>query len=162
MCNCKKPCGNCHSHKPQPSLDCFEPCDLELYDAKDVRYKTKPDEVSQLLNLGIHKGEHLEYILELFGQMLYNVKYIESPRVAGHDLLNTYEKIIHYLFQKNSDLEDLLEAQSSNIEDLTAELVIIKANIEKLKYPEVTDDTNIGFLSGDSLETILQTIINNQ
>lgn len=178
MCNCSKTHKGCHNgcNKPEPlpstyrcgsdfvkeDLDCFNPCDEELYDSKSVRYKTKKDEKSELINLGIQKGENLEYILELYGQMFYNVRYIESPNVPGFPLLNTFEKLIVHLFGKIDELQNTITAQTALIDSQNTKIGELGEKINNLKYPTVSDTTNIGFVTGDTLNDILQTIINNQ
>lgn len=92
--------------KNSSSLNCFEEvCDEETFDLKQVRYKISCDDFSKLENLNIGVGDNLEYIIETMGKRIEDFSYLSSPVVNSMPTLDSYEKIINYLFAKIEDLQ---------------------------------------------------------
>lgn len=95
-------CGpNCSNERP------FEKtCEEELFDFTQIRYKIGCDQFSNLENLNISVGDNLDYITEVFGKRIQDFEYLQSPYVPNMPSLDTYEKVINYLFAKIADLQN--------------------------------------------------------
>lgn len=179
-CNCKREhkgtCTRCLKKDPLPAdyqcgSKCEEPCKVPLevecnnpenYSAKDVRYKADCDEIgfSKLQDLGISKGDDLEFIIERFGHILKNLDYHQDPQVEGHPELDSFDKIVVYLLKKIDDLHFQLCSFEQKQQDLDNKISQLSARVNTLEYPQLVDTHAIGFTKFDGLLNVLQTLIN--
>lgn len=150
--NCS--CGENFCEKKKPK--CVEDCEQQYIDTKEVRYKINCEGYSELESLNIHKGDTLEYILEVFGQSILDFNFIQNPSIKEKPNLKTLEDIILFLYERNKYLESKLE---STMCSFMKTLESFNDRIYELEMPELKDTNAIGFTKMSNLKSVLQTII---
>lgn len=161
-CNCKKnkTINWCEANKDncEPQVCCET---QEQIDAKEVIYKLKEDCFSNLEELGIPKGSNLEYILEQFGQYIYDWKYLNIPTIPNQPQIVTFELLINYLLNKINLLESSNQNLQSQINTTNQNLLNLTNTVSSILNPNVIDTNGIGFTINSSIHTVIQKLSDN-
>lgn len=168
-CNEKDPLlYDCNSKKDPLLYDCncqkeALKCEEEIFDAKQVRYKIDCDNYSNLSNLGIKKGDNLEYIIDKIGKAIESLDYVDTPIIEGHPEINSWEKLVKFFIDNHNSLVSLNAELREDINTLHCKYDNLEKRVKELEYPKLQDTSAIGgFTKYSSLQEVIQQLINVQ
>lgn len=164
ICSHESPCFlGCQKCKPlcNPEPDkCEEPCEEHLFDTKEIAYKVNCDDFSKLDRLGIKKGTRLERILEIYGEILQDINYINTPKYKGNEF-KSQEAFFTFLIQENEKKEEELQEYIKYVHKLENLVGSFNERLKKLEYPEIQDLNGLDITKSTSLQEVIQILTIN-
>lgn len=157
----------CESCKEENQV--VNPCEKTTHsqvNTDDVFYNTECNTPQDLTNLNLPSGSNLSTILRKIDYKLgdnlntvnfnaFNLEYLRTK--YSITTIKTFSESVNleFLYNKNQ-----ITAINSGITSLTTSLNSLSDEFADVKYPSITDTANIGFTVNDSINTVLQRIVN--
>lgn len=159
-------CNNCNQSE-QNSVPCEECKGHVQVNTDDIFYNTDCNSSLDLTNLNLPTGTSLSTILRKIDYKLgdnlntvnfngFNLEYLRTKYPIINNIKTFAESTnLEFLYNKNQ-----ITAINTSVAGLNTSLTSLSSELEDIKYPNIVDSSSVGFTVNDTINTVLQKIVN--
>lgn len=159
-------CNNCNQSE-QNSVPCKECKGSVQVNTDDIFYNTDCNSSLDLTNLNLPTGTSLSTILRKIDYKLgdnlntvnfngFNLEYLRTKYPIINNIKTFAESTnLEFLYNKNQ-----ITAINTSVAGLNTSLTSLSSELENIKYPNIVDSSGVGFTVNDTINTVLQRIVN--
>lgn len=160
-------CNNCNQSE-QNNVPCEECKGSGVQvNTDDIFYNTDCNSSLDLTNLNLPTGTSLSTILRKIDYKLgdnlntvnfngFNLEYLRTKYPIINNIKTFAESTnLEFLYNKNQ-----ITAINTSVVGLTTSLTSLSSELENIKYPNIVDSSGVGFTVNDTINTVLQKIVN--